>query len=115
MTVCHHKTDGRHHDRHNEKDVLLHGILPHDDLHHGILRGSCAVLVDDGTEREEFSLDHPTLGIYVPPMVWATEYKHSHDSTLMVFASHSYDATDYIRDYDEFLREVKGTRSGKQA
>lgn len=80
------------------------------------VRGSCAVMVDDGTERQEFSLDHPTVGIYVPPMVWATEYKHSHDSTLMVFASHSYDAADYIRDYDEFLREVKGTTgAGKQA
>jgi UDP-2-acetamido-3-amino-2,3-dideoxy-glucuronate N-acetyltransferase len=40
-------------------------------------------------------------------MVWATEYKHSADSRLMVFASHSYDPADYIRDYAEFLKAVR--------
>jgi len=71
------------------------------------VRGSCNVVVDDGTQREEFVLDRPTFGVYVPPMVWATEYKHSADSTLMVFASHHYDPADYIRDYDEFLAATK--------
>lgn len=65
--------------------------------------GSCTVLVDDGTTREEHLLDRPTLGIYVPPMVWALEHKHSPDSRLLVFASHHYDAGDYIRDYAQFL------------
>lgn len=68
------------------------------------VRGSCAVLVDDGRQKEEFILDRPTLGVYVPPMVWAVEHQHSWDSTLMVFASDPYDPDDYIRDYDEFLR-----------
>lgn len=67
------------------------------------VRGSCAVVVDDGTHREEFLLDRPTFGVYVPAMIWATEYKHSPDSTLMVFSSEYYDPDDYIRDYDEFL------------
>jgi UDP-2-acetamido-3-amino-2,3-dideoxy-glucuronate N-acetyltransferase len=71
------------------------------------VRGSCAVVVDDGQQREELLLDRPTRGIYVPPMVWATEYKHSSDSTLMVFASHFYDPDDYIRDYLEFIRMVR--------
>ena len=66
------------------------------------VRGSCAVVVDDGLRREEHLLDRPTLGIHVPPMIWATEYKHSADSTLMVFASDFYDPEDYIRDYREF-------------
>jgi dTDP-4-dehydrorhamnose 3,5-epimerase-like enzyme len=66
------------------------------------VRGRCTVLVDDGHQREEFVLDRPTLGIYVPPMVWAAEYGHSFDSTLMVFASHYYDSEDYIREYSEF-------------
>ena len=70
------------------------------------VRGSCSVLVDDGHQREEFRLDRPTLGIHVPPMVWATEYKHSADSTLMVFASDYYDPDDYIRDYAEFAAMV---------
>jgi UDP-2-acetamido-3-amino-2,3-dideoxy-glucuronate N-acetyltransferase len=70
------------------------------------VRGSCAVVVDDGVQREEFLLDRPTFGVYVPPRVWATEYKHSPDSTLMVFASHHYDPDDYIRDYGAFLKLV---------
>ncbi|MFZ4592617.1 MAG: sugar 3,4-ketoisomerase [Verrucomicrobiaceae bacterium] len=70
-------------------------------------RGSCSVLVDDGIQKQEFHLTSPTIGIYVPPMVWATEYNHSSDSALMVFASHRYDPADYIRKYDEFLDLVK--------
>lgn len=71
------------------------------------VRGSCNVVVDDGAQREEFVLDRPTFGVYVPPMVWATEYKHSADSTLLVFASHHYDPADYIRDYNEFLAATR--------
>ena len=70
------------------------------------VRGSCAVVVDDGLNREEFLLDRPTFGVHVPPMVWATEYKHSQDSRLLVFASEYYDPADYIRDYQIFLKEA---------
>jgi dTDP-4-dehydrorhamnose 3,5-epimerase-like enzyme len=66
------------------------------------VHGSCTVLVDDGVRQEEFLLDRPTLGLYLPPMVWATESNHTHDAKLMVFASHHYDTADYIRDYVEF-------------
>ncbi|HEY2573640.1 MAG TPA: WxcM-like domain-containing protein [Verrucomicrobiaceae bacterium] len=76
------------------------------------VRGSCAVVVDDGSNKEEFLLDRPTFGVYVPPLVWATEYKHSPDSTLMVFASHHYDPQDYIRDYGEF-RKAAAARSSR--
>lgn len=68
------------------------------------LHGSCHIVVDDGTVREEFALDHPTIGLYVPPMIWSTQYKHTEDTVLLVLASESYDAAEYIRDYSEFLR-----------
>lgn len=66
------------------------------------VNGACTIAVDDGRRSAEFRLDRPTLGIYVPPMVWAAEFQHTPDSVLMVFASHPYDAADYIRDYEEF-------------
>lgn len=72
------------------------------------VKGQVAVVVDDGEAREEFRLDHPGQGIYVPPMVWATQYKYSSEAVLLVLASHTYDGADYIRNYDEFLQEVKG-------
>jgi hypothetical protein len=40
-------------------------------------------------------------------MRWGIQYKYSADAVLVVFASHYYDSKDYIRDYDEFLRELK--------
>lgn len=69
------------------------------------LSGSVAIVCDDGDNRQEFELDTPELGLYLPPMVWGIQYKYTADGLLLVFASHPYDSSDYIRDYDQFLRE----------
>jgi acetyltransferase-like isoleucine patch superfamily enzyme len=70
------------------------------------VRGSVSVVADDGANREEFLLDRPELGLHLPPMVWGIQYKYSADAVLLVFATHHYDAGDYIRDYGEFLAEA---------
>lgn len=70
------------------------------------VRGSCSVVVDDGRNRAEVVLNRPNVGLHVPPMVWATEYKYSPDAVLLVLASDPYQAEDYIRDYDQFLKEA---------
>ncbi len=67
------------------------------------LKGSCAVVVDDGTEREEIVLSSPQVGLYVPALVWTTLYRHSPDAVVLVLASQVYDAQDYIREYEDFL------------
>jgi acetyltransferase-like isoleucine patch superfamily enzyme/dTDP-4-dehydrorhamnose 3,5-epimerase-like enzyme len=67
--------------------------------------GSVMVAVDDGERRAETLLDDPTIGIYIPPMVWGTQYRYEDDAKLLVFASHPYDPKDYIRDYDDFVAE----------
>jgi len=67
------------------------------------VKGKCSVVADDGTNREEFVLDSPDLGIYLPPMTWGIQYKYSPDAVLLVFASDYYDSKDYIRDYSVFL------------
>jgi len=51
-------------------------------------------------------LDRPDLGLHLPPRVWGIQYKYSADAVLLVFASHYYDADDYIRDYDQFVDVV---------
>jgi UDP-2-acetamido-3-amino-2,3-dideoxy-glucuronate N-acetyltransferase len=66
--------------------------------------GSCSVLVDDGKNREEYILDSIDKGIYLPAMTWGVQYKYSKDAVLLVFASHYYDADDYIRDYSTFTQ-----------
>lgn len=70
--------------------------------------GSVAIVVDDGRVREEVILDDPQLGLYVAPMVWSVQYRYSSDAILLVLASHAYEPQDYIRDYDEFIREAMG-------
>lgn len=71
------------------------------------VRGSCAVLADDGQNRTEISLDSPDKGIYLPPMTWGVQYKYSEDAVLLVFASHHYDGKDYIRNYTDFINIAK--------
>jgi UDP-2-acetamido-3-amino-2,3-dideoxy-glucuronate N-acetyltransferase len=74
------------------------------------VRGSCAVVADDGVKRFEVNLDGPQKGLYLPPMTWGIQYKYSSDALLLVFASHYYESGDYIRNYDEFLAEVKKSK-----
>lgn len=71
------------------------------------VKGSCAVVVDDGKTRKEILLDSPQKGLYLPPMTWGIQYKYSADAVLLVYASDYYDAADYIRDYAQFLSEVQ--------
>lgn len=68
--------------------------------------GSVHAIVDDGQSREEYRLDSPNLGLYMPKMTWGTQYRYSQDATLLVLASLPYDTEDYIRDYEEFLLEA---------
>ncbi|MBC3949220.1 MULTISPECIES: WxcM-like domain-containing protein [Pseudomonas] len=67
------------------------------------VKGTVHVVADDGTNREEFILDKPNVGIHLPPMTWGIQYRYSSDAVLLVFASHYYDSSDYIRNYDEFV------------
>ncbi len=71
------------------------------------VRGTCSVVADDGHNRQEFLLDRPNLGLYLPAMTWGTQYKYSNDAVLLVFASDYYDAADYIRNHDEFMALVR--------
>ena len=84
----------------------IRGEHAHKTLHQFLIcvHGSCSVVADDGTIRREFRLDSPSAGLYLPPMIWGVQYKHSSDAVLLVLASASYDPDDYIRDYDTFLR-----------
>jgi UDP-2-acetamido-3-amino-2,3-dideoxy-glucuronate N-acetyltransferase len=87
----------------------VRGEHAHKKLHQFLVcvKGSCAVLVDDGQNREEILLDSPQTGIHIPPKVWGVQYKYTADAILLVLASEIYDADDYIRDYDEFMGEVR--------
>jgi UDP-2-acetamido-3-amino-2,3-dideoxy-glucuronate N-acetyltransferase len=85
------------------------GEHAHIECHQFLLavKGSVAVVADDGEQREEFLLNRPNLGVYLPPMTWAIQYRYSSDAVLLVFASHHYEAADYIRNYADFRSRAR--------
>ena len=69
--------------------------------------GKSKVKVKDGEGNEAiYCLNRPHTGIYLPTMVWKEMYDFSDDSVLLVLASEHYDATEYIRDYDKFVKVI---------
>ena len=84
----------------------IRGEHAHRTLHQFLMciHGSCSVIADDGVNRREFRLDAPSRGLYLPPMTWSVQYKHTPDAVLLVLASAAYEARDYIREYSEFTR-----------
>ncbi|MCL2336172.1 MAG: WxcM-like domain-containing protein [Firmicutes bacterium] len=71
------------------------------------VKGTCCVVVDDGTKRCEVALDSQNIGIHLPPLTWGIQYKYSPEAVLLVFASAAYDPNDYIRNYAEFVKLIK--------
>ncbi len=88
----------------------IRGEHAHHQCHQFLIcvRGSCAVMADDGHNRVEVLLDSPDRGIYLPPMTWGVQYKYSADAMLLVFASDYYDSADYIRDHADFMKLAGG-------
>ncbi len=69
--------------------------------------GSCTILLDDGEKKQTFKLDRPDQGLYISSLLWREMHDFSPDCVLTVFASEHYNESDYIRDYDEFLAEIR--------
>lgn len=70
--------------------------------------GSFDVVLDDGARRETIALNRSYQGLYVPNLVWRELENFSSGAVCLVLASLPYDHEDYYRDYDEFLRVVRG-------
>jgi UDP-2-acetamido-3-amino-2,3-dideoxy-glucuronate N-acetyltransferase len=89
----------------------VRGAHAHRTLHQFIVcvHGSCRVLLDDGSRRDEVALAAPDRGVHVPPLIWTTVVPDSRATTVLVLASADYDGADYIRDYEEFVEVARGT------
>lgn len=71
------------------------------------IHGSCKVKLDNGKETKVIPLERPYEGLYISNDIWREMYDFSPDAVLMVLASEIYDESDYIRDYDEFIKFVQ--------
>ena len=80
----------------------------HKALHQLIIAmsGSFDVTLDDGRAKTKFHLNRSYQGLYVCPMMWRYLDNFSSGSVCMVLASNYYEASDYYRDYDEFISAV---------
>ncbi|MDN3454338.1 MULTISPECIES: FdtA/QdtA family cupin domain-containing protein [unclassified Psychrobacter] len=82
------------------------GFHAHRDLKQVLIcvKGSCRILLDDGKHKKNIILNNPQTGLLIEDLVWREMHDFSEDCVLLVLASEYYDETDYIRDYDNFLR-----------
>ena len=66
------------------------------------LSGSFDVILDDGKERQTYSLSRSYHGLYVPKGIWREMNNFSTNSLALVLSSTLYDKEDYIYDYERF-------------
>ncbi len=71
------------------------------------LSGSFDVILDDGKEKQTFSLNRSYYGLYVPKGIWREMNNFSTNSLALILASTKYDANDYIRDYEEYRKAIE--------
>lgn len=69
--------------------------------------GSLSVNLDDGRERATVLLNRPWFGLHIPPMVWAEEVDFDPGTVCLVLTSAVYDESDYIRNYDDYVRLIR--------
>jgi UDP-2-acetamido-3-amino-2,3-dideoxy-glucuronate N-acetyltransferase len=72
--------------------------------------GVCEVVVigDHAGDRAEWLLDSPDVGLWIPPSLWGEQRYLSNPVGLMVLCDRPYEADDYIRDYETYIRFRSG-------
>jgi dTDP-4-dehydrorhamnose 3,5-epimerase-like enzyme len=68
------------------------------------LSGQCTFILDNGLQREKVTLSDPNKGLLIESFLWREMEDFSEDCVLLVLASEYYDESDYIRDYEVFLK-----------
>ena len=68
------------------------------------LSGSFDVLVDDGKDKQIFSLNRSYYGLYLPAGLWRQMQNFSTNSLAMVLSSTRFSEEDYIREYPDFMK-----------
>lgn len=92
------------------KSEIVRGKHAHLNLEQIVIcvSGSCDFILDDGSTRETVHLSDPGEGIHIKNNIWREFTNFSPDCVIMVIASEHYDEADYIRDYNQFLKNVRG-------
>ena len=70
------------------------------------LSGSFDVVVNTGNEERTFHLSRPQIGLFIPRMTWRHINNFSTNSVALVLSSTAYDESDYITDFEQFVKLV---------
>lgn len=70
------------------------------------LSGSFTVIVDDGTKRNEIFMNNPSEALYIRSGIWREINNFSSGSICLVLASKEFTESDYIRDYQDYLKFI---------
>ena len=68
------------------------------------LKGSCSVELDNGKDKTVYNLETPNIGLLQNQLIWGNIYSFTKDCILLVLADQKYDKSDYITDYNEFIK-----------
>lgn len=81
------------------------GAHAHKELYQLIIAasGSFSITLNDGSLKRTFTLNRPYQGLLIVPGIWRELDDFSSGAVCLVLASEKYDASDYIRDYDDFI------------
>ena len=66
--------------------------------------GSFDVIIDDGRNKKIIQLNRPNFGLLVVPGIWREIVNFSSGAICLVLASEKYLESDYIRDFNEFIK-----------
>jgi dTDP-4-dehydrorhamnose 3,5-epimerase-like enzyme len=71
------------------------------------LSGSFDVVIDDGKQKQTFSLNRSYYGLYIPNGLWREMNNFSTNSLALVLSSTEFSEDDYIRDYQTYLKWIQ--------
>ncbi|MGN6266935.1 MAG: sugar 3,4-ketoisomerase [Ginsengibacter sp.] len=71
--------------------------------------GSFEIELNDGKNKRTMLLNRPYFGLHIPPGIWAAEQGFSSGAICLVLTSQEYDETDYLRDFNQFLKWQEST------
>lgn len=74
-----------------------------------MMEGSCELVLNDGKNIKNIILNRPDMGIFIGKNMWREMKNFSYGAKLLVLASDFYNEKEYIRDYEEFLRNINDT------
>ena len=87
--------EGQWRGRHAHRDSILATFA---------VNGQCRILLDDGRQKQVVTIRERGPGLLIGPWIWHDLYEFSAGAAILVVASTTYAESDYIRDYEAFLR-----------